>query len=103
MNLLSILLQQSEGGGMNSMLLMFAIIIVFYFFMIRPQMKKQKEVKKFRESLDKGVEVVTMGGIYGKVKEIKDNIIILEIADDVKIKVDRSAVAQKPEDLQMKK
>lgn len=103
MSMLSILLQEATGGGMNQMLFIAVIIAVFYFFMIRPQMKKQKEVKKFRESLDKGVEVVTLGGIYGKVKEIKDNILILEIAEGVKIKVDKSAVVKSPEDLLLKK
>lgn len=103
MNILNILLQQSQGGGWQSMLLMGGIIVVFYFFMIRPQMKKQKEIKKFRENLQKGVEVITLGGIYGKVKDIEDNIVTLEIAEGIKIKVDKSAIAQSVEDLAPKK
>lgn len=68
------------------------IIVVFYFFMIRPQMKRQKELRKFRESLKKGDKIVTTGGIYGTVAEVKDDSIIIEIADNVKVKMDKSAV-----------
>ncbi|MFT3739138.1 MAG: preprotein translocase subunit YajC [Breznakibacter sp.] len=68
------------------------IIVVFYFFMIRPQMKRQKELRKFRESLKKGDKIVTTGGIYGTVAEIKEDSIIIEIADNVKVKMDKSAV-----------
>ncbi len=68
------------------------IIVVFYFFMIRPQMKKQKELRKYRESLKKGDKIVTTGGIYGKVSEIKEDKVIMEIAENVKITVDKSAV-----------
>jgi preprotein translocase subunit YajC len=69
------------------------MIVVFYFFMIRPQMNKQKELNKFRSALQKGDKVVTTGGIYGKIDEIKDNnIIILEVAQGVKLKVDKSVV-----------
>ncbi len=101
MNLLNILLQQQSPW--SSMLLMGGIIVVFYFFMIRPQMKKQKEIKKFRENLEKGTEVITMGGIYGKVKDIDQNIVTLEIAEGVKIKVDKSAIAQGAADLAQQK
>jgi len=68
------------------------IIVVFYFFMIRPQMKKQKELRKFRESLKKGDKVITTGGIYGKVAEVKEAYVLIEIAHDVKVKVDKSAI-----------
>jgi len=58
----------AQGGGMTQTLLMFGlIIIVMYFFMIRPQMKKQKEQKKFRENLQKGTKIVTIGGLHGKI------------------------------------
>ncbi len=68
------------------------IIVVFYFFMIRPQMKKQKELRKFRESLKKGDKVITTGGIYGKVAEVKENYVVVEIAKDTLVKIDKSAI-----------
>ena len=71
-----------------------AIFAIMYFFMIRPQQKKQKEIQKFRNSLEPGMEVVTYGGIHGTIKEIDDakNIVVLEIARDVKIKVEKSHI-----------
>ena len=80
-------------GGIMSFLPLVLIIVVFYFFMIRPQLKKQKETKKFRESLAKGDKVVTIGGIHGKIVEMKDLTVIVEIATDVKIKVEKSAIS----------
>ena len=80
------------GSSMNMWLMMGLMIVVFYFFMIRPQMKRQKEMTKFRAALQKGDKIVTTGGIYGKIDEIKDNIIILEVAQNVKLKVDKSVV-----------
>lgn len=78
------------------------IIVVFYFFMIRPQVKRQKEMKAFRDSLAKGDKVVTTGGIYGKIVEIKDNAVILEIAKEIEIKVDKAAVIKDMSDVQQK-
>ena len=78
------------------------IIVVFYFFMIRPQVKRQKETRKFRESLAKGDKVVTTGGIYGKISEVKDTYIVLEIAKDVLIKVDKNGIVKDMSDLQQK-
>ena len=90
----TILLQaqtQGAGGSMWSTILMFALlIVVFYFFLIRPQSKRQKEVRKFQDSLENGKSVITQGGIYGKIKEVKDNYVILEIAGGVKIKVNKN-------------
>jgi preprotein translocase subunit YajC len=75
-----------------SLLPFLLIIVVFYFFMIRPQMKRQKELRKYREGLKKGDKIITTGGIYGSVIEVKDAQVIMEIADQVKIKIDKSAV-----------
>ena len=75
MNTLLIVLQQQSNGLMNFLPLIL-IIVVFWFFMIRPQMKRQKELKNFRDSLKKGDKIVTTGGIYGKVLEIGDYYII---------------------------
>lgn len=69
-----------------------ALIAVFYFFMLRPQQKRQKEIRKFRENLAKGDSVITAGGIYGKIREIRDTTIIVEIADGVKITLDKGSV-----------
>ncbi len=92
-----ILMMQPEGQDANplmSFLPLLLIIVVFYFFMIRPQVKRQKEVRKFRESLDKGDKVVTTGGIYGKIVEVKETAIILEVAKDVQIKVDKNGIVK---------
>jgi preprotein translocase subunit YajC len=86
---------QPEGQDANpvmSFLPLLLIVVVFYFFMIRPQMKRQKEVRKFRESLAKGDKVVTTGGIYGRIIEVKETTIILEIAKDIHIKVDKNGI-----------
>lgn len=104
MNLLSILLQASAptGGASNytGILMMVAIFVVFYFFMIRPQSKRQKEIKKQREAMKAGDSVVTSGGIYGKVKDIKETTVIIEISDNVRIKVDKNSVFATAEDIQ---
>ena len=92
MNLLTILLQQ-QGGGMSMIIMMVAIFAIMYFFMIRPQNKKQKEIQKFRNSIVPGTDVVTAGGIYGKVKEVNelDNTLMVEIASGVKIKIAKNS------------
>jgi preprotein translocase subunit YajC len=79
------------------------IIVVFYFFMIRPQMKKQKELATFRNSIAKGDKVVTTGGIYGKILEIKDNTVLLQVDDNVKIRVDKAAIVKDMSDVQVQK
>jgi preprotein translocase subunit YajC len=65
---------------------------VFYFFMIRPQMKKQKELKSFREALEKGAQIVTIGGIHGKVHSIQETTVNIKIEDGTLIKVEKSAL-----------
>jgi preprotein translocase subunit YajC len=102
MSLLSILLQAAApAGGNYGMLIMMALVfVVFYFFMIRPQSKRQKEIKKQREAMKAGDSVVTSGGIYGKVKDVKETTVTIEIADNVRIKVDKNSVFATPEDIQ---
>ena len=106
MKLLSILLQdqaQPGGGGWSMMLMMVLFFVIIYFFMIRPQQKKQKEVQKMREALKVGDRVITSGGIYGKIKEIEDVAIIVEIADGVKVKVDKTSIFAATNDPQTNK
>ena len=75
--------------------------VIFYFFMIRPQSKKQKEIRKFRESLKNGDKVITAGGIYGKIKEVSENsnTVILEISDGVRIRIDKGSIYQTVQDV----
>ena len=85
-----------KWGGM---LMMVAIFVVFYFFMIRPQSKRQKEIKKFRDSLKQGDKVITAGGIHGKIKNVKENTVTLEIADGMNITVEKTSIyATAPEE-----
>ena len=93
MNLLNVLLQTAGGSGMSSIFMLVLIIVIFYFFMIRPQQKRQKEEKKFRESLTKGQKVVTIGGLHGKIAEVKETTVLMEVANDVKIEVEKTAIA----------
>ena len=97
MNLMTVFFLQAPaagpaGGGSMMWIMLIAMFVIMYFFMIRPQTKRQKEIRKFREALSVGDKVVTAGGIYGKIKEIKDNIIVLEIADNVRIRIDKSSI-----------
>lgn len=94
MNTLFIVLQQTAGNGLASFLPLILIIVVFWFFMIRPQMKRQKELKNFRDALKKGDKIVTTGGIYGKVLEIGDYYIIIEVEGQNRLKIDKSAVVR---------
>ena len=84
------------GAGMQSLIFLLLIIVVFYFFMIRPQMKKQKDATSFRNALKKGDKVATTGGIYGKITDVKDRTVTVEIADNVIVKVDKTAVMAEP-------
>jgi preprotein translocase subunit YajC len=72
------------------------VFVVFYFFMIRPQMKKQKEMNNYRSTLKRGDKVVTTGGIYGRVYEVKENHILMDVGGDIKLKVDKSALLKDP-------
>ena len=92
LNSMILLQSESAGGGFSGMIMIIAMIVIFYFFMIRPQSKKQKEIKKAREAMQKGDNVVTAGGIHGKIKEITDNTILMEVAPGVSLKVDKASV-----------
>lgn len=100
MNALLALQATAEQNPIMSFLPIILIFVVFYFFMIRPQMKRQKELNNFRNSLQKGDKVVTTGGIYGKITEVADYYVMLEVAHNVNIKVDKAAVVKDMTDVQ---
>ena len=85
-----------QGNAFVTFLPLLLVFVVFYLFMIRPQMKKQKEMNNYRSSLKKGDKVVTTGGIYGRVYEVKDNYVMLEVGGDMKLKVDKNALLKDP-------
>ncbi len=88
-----VFLQEGAGGGSMSFLLMMGLVfVVMYFFMIRPQQKRQKELRKFRENLQKGDKVVTSGGIYGTIVEIKDTYALVEVDQNVKLRFDKTTI-----------
>ena len=91
--LISIILDTQQGGGMMQLVFLVAIIGVFYFFMIRPQMKKQKLERNFRNTIQKGDKVVTIGGIHGRIVEINERTFMLEIDSNVKVRLEKSAVS----------
>jgi len=78
------------------------MILIFYFFMIRPQQKKQKKIEEARNSLQRGDKVVTIGGIHGKIVDVKDRTFTIEIAHDVRIDVDKAAISFNEADLNAK-
>ena len=84
---------QAAGSGMSSLIMFGMIFAVMYFFMIRPQIKKQKSENQYRSDLKKGDKVVTIGGIHGKITDIKEGILIVEISTGTVIKIEKSAVS----------
>lgn len=104
MRFLTFFLQEgaaAQGGGSWSFLIMILLMfLVMWLFMIRPQQKKQKEMEKFRKELSKGDKVVTIGGIYGTVKEIRDTTVDIEISQGVSIKVDKASLVKDFSDAQ---
>lgn len=86
--------QSAAGSGLSTILLIVGMFVIVYFFMIRPQNKKQKEIQKFRNALQVGQEIITIGGIHGTIKSIseEDNTVMLEVATGVKIKMEKSAI-----------
>lgn len=81
-----------QGDAWTTILMFGGIILIFYFFMIRPQQKKQKKLREERNAMTKGTNVVTAGGIYGKIREIGETYFMIEIDNNVKIKVDKNSV-----------
>ena len=107
MTINTFLLQAAEGqqGGMglNFIIMMVLIFVVMYFLMIRPQQKRQKELVKFRNSLEKGAKIITAGGIYGTVKEVKENSVLIEVDSNVTLRLDKSMIMRDPSDINQQK
>ncbi|MFT7344983.1 MAG: preprotein translocase subunit YajC [Lentimonas sp.] len=76
----------------KQIIMLVLILVVFYFFMIRPQMKKQKELKKFRENLAKGQKIVTIGGVHGKILKLEDATAVIE-SEGATLRIEKSAIA----------
>lgn len=81
------------GGGYSSFILLALLMVVFYFFFIRPQSKKAKDLRKYREALKKGDKIVTIGGIHGKIVEVQESTFTIEISETSRIRIEKSAVA----------
>ena len=97
MNTLTILLQEAQqpkGGMFGSLLPLLLIMVVFIFFFILPQRKKAKEAQRFRDELKKGDKVVTIGGFHGKITEVKENTVMVSLAPDVVVELEKSALVQ---------
>ncbi len=105
LNLLNVVLmgQPQEGQSpLMQFLPLILIVVVFYFFMIRPQMKRQKDLKKFRDELKKGDKIVTTGGIYGKIIEMQETTLIMEVEGQSRLKIDKVAVIKDMSDVAQK-
>lgn len=97
MNANFILLQQAQADW-SGIIMIVALFVVFYFFMIRPQQKRQKQIREFRDSLDKGSKVVTGGGLYGTIREVRDHYFMVDIAPNTTVRVDKGSVYPSAED-----
>jgi preprotein translocase, yajC subunit len=84
--------QAQQGSGWTSIIMMAAVVLIFWLFMIRPQQKRQKEVQRKREALTTGDRIVTSGGLYGTIRDIKETEFVVEIAEGVRVRVDRGSV-----------
>ena len=93
----------SQGNPLITFLPLIAVMVIFWLFMIRPQAKRQKELRIFRDSLQKGDKVITTGGIYGKVVSVKDQIIVLQVDENTNLTVDKASVIKDPTDLHQQK
>lgn len=91
----SFIILQAPGGSAftGNLILIGGIILIFYFFMIRPQQRKQKDQKRFIDSIRKGDMVVTIGGIHGKITAVEDDTVVLEIDRGAKITVEKSSIS----------
>ncbi len=108
MNLINSILMMAppageKGGGIMSFVPLILVVVVFYFFFIRPQMKKSKDEKKFREGLKKGDKVITAGGIHGKILQVNETTFLIEVDSNTKLKMEKSSITLNGEGLNDKK
>jgi preprotein translocase subunit YajC len=89
----TLLMAPGGGGGIGQFIPLILIVVVFYFFMIRPQVKKTKEQKKFRENIAKGDKIVTIGGIHGKITEVQETTVVIEVEGGNKLKIEKNAIS----------
>ena len=97
MNILTFVLQTQlapQGACCSMWIILAPIFVILWVFMIRPQRKQQKELEKFRNALKKGDKVVTIGGIYGTVDEIKDRTVLIKVDGDTKLRVDKNSLVK---------
>ena len=84
---------QGAGGGSMTLIFILLLLLIFYFFMIRPQQKKQKQIEEYRSKLAKGDKIITIGGLHGKIVDVQEKVFVVEIADGLKITIEKAAVA----------
>ena len=94
--------QAENANPLVSFLPLILVFVVFYFFMIRPQVRKQKELTSYRSTLSKGDKIVTSGGIYGRVTDVKDTTVTVDVGDGMLLRIDKSAVLKDASDIQQK-
>ena len=92
MEILFLQAAQAQGFNYPSILMIVAICVIFWLFMIRPQQKRQKELQQKRDALTTNDRIVTSGGLYGVIKDIKETEFVVEIADGVRVRVDKGSV-----------
>ena len=86
----------AAGGQGAFWIMIIAMFAIMWLFMIRPQRKQQKELEQFRSSLQKGDKVITAGGIYGTIDEVKDRYVVLKVDGETKLRVDKSSIVKDP-------
>ncbi|MDR2622926.1 MAG: preprotein translocase subunit YajC [Dysgonamonadaceae bacterium] len=94
---------QGRGVDYSWLIMLVAVFAIMYFMMIRPQRNRQKEIQKMRDSMKAGDKVITAGGIHGKIKEVNEKDFLIEIAENVRIKVDKASVFASSNDIQASK
>ena len=87
-----------SGSGYSSLIFLALVMVIFYFFFIRPQTKKAKELRKYRESLKKGDKILTIGGLHGKIVEVQETTFTIEVEDGSRMRFEKSAIASGVED-----
>ncbi len=85
--------QQSSSGGWSMLIFFLAIILIFWLFMIRPQQKRQRRIEEARQALQKGDQIITIGGIHGKIVDVREKTFVISVEDNNKLEIEKAAVA----------